>query len=109
METSAQTSPASSASARMPVGKVLFRGKVDSFRVHEGSHYTEILTPAEDEYSRPQVIEIRSKRRLGRPGEVIEVLCRAGGYRGNLFTYTDKETGEQLKSRKVLHTFDLIE
>lgn len=84
-------------------------GRIDAIRRHEGNVYTRVLTPAPDAYSRPQVIEIRSKTKLGERQEEVRVLCRLGGYTRKPFRYTDKETGEVLSIVPVDHTLDLVE
>jgi len=75
-------------------------GKILDVQRRESANYTVVLCPADDEYSRPAEVKIKSGRSLGRAGEVVEVLCKLGGY-GRAFEYKDKETGEILRGRQV--------
>lgn len=85
------------------------KGRVEISRSHEGKRYTQVMTPAEDAYSRPQLLEIRSKSALGGKGEEIDVFCRLGGYQRKAYQYKDKNTGEVITIVPVDHTLDLVE
>jgi hypothetical protein len=89
--------------------EVLVKGRIDARRRHDGTHYTRVLTPAPDAYSRPQVVEIRSKQSLGQQGDEIEKLCKLGGYTRKAFRTTDKDTGETSMVTPVDLTLDEIE
>ncbi len=90
----------------LPVMTVRVIGKVDTMRRHEGSYYTQVLTPAADEYSRPQVLEIRSKQKLGDKEDKIDIQCTLGGYRRKPYKFTDKDTGEIRNVVPVDHSLD---
>jgi hypothetical protein len=89
--------------------QVLVSGRIEASRRFDGRTLTHVLTPAPDAYSRPQLLEIRSTRRLGDKGEEITVTCQLGGYQRKAFQTTDKETGERVTVVPVDHTLDLIE
>lgn len=89
--------------------EVTIKGKIDATRRHEQTRYTRILTPAPDAYSRPQVVEIRSKQALGQRGDEVTVAAKLGGYTRKPFKTTDKETGEILFLTPVDMTLDAIE
>lgn len=97
------------AKVTMKYGQAMVRGRIEDSQIYEGLRHTRILTPAEDAYSRPQTLRIRSKRSLGSKGEEITVLVRLGGYARKPFSVTDKETGEVVKVTPVDHTLDAIE
>lgn len=73
---------------------VLLRGRLASHRRYEKAWYSMLQLPAADEYSRPEVVEVRSTDRLGEPGDMIDVRCMVGGYNKRPYRFTDKETGE---------------
>ena len=88
---------------------VLVKGRIESSRSHEGKRYTHIMTPAADAYSRPQLVEIRSKLKIGEKGEEVSVTCSLGGYQRKPYQAKDKNTGEITTVTPVEHTLDLIE
>ncbi|MEO8023868.1 single-stranded DNA-binding protein [Polaromonas sp.] len=89
--------------------EVSIRGKIEAARRHEKKHYTRLVTPAADEYSRPQTVEIRSNNRVGQMGDLVSVDCKLGGYTRKPFKSTDKETGEISMVTPVDMTLDAIE
>lgn len=89
--------------------QVMVRGRVDASRSHEGTRYTRITTPAPDAYSRPQVVEIRSKQQLGAKGEEVTVLATLGGFTRKPFKATDKSTGEISMVTPVDMTLDAVD
>jgi hypothetical protein len=88
---------------------VLIVGKVTRVRRYEKSVYTTIICPAKDEYSRPSVVEIRSKARFAEKDETTRVNCELGGWEGKSYTITDKESGERLALIPVTLFLDLVE
>jgi hypothetical protein len=94
----------------MPASKrlmeVTVKGRIEAARRHEKKHYTRLVTPAADAYSRPQVVEVRSNQRLGQQGDEITVDCKLGGYTRKPFRSTDKETGETQMVTPVDMTLD---
>ncbi len=93
----------------LPVMQVTVMGRIEASRRYDGQTYTRILTPAADAYSRPQVLEVRSKTRLGDKGDEVNIRCQLGGYTKKAYKFTDKETGELMTIVPVDHTLDLLE
>ncbi|MFZ6813347.1 single-stranded DNA-binding protein [Undibacterium sp. Rencai35W] len=89
--------------------RVYVKGRIEQSRLFDGSRFTRIITPAPDAYSRPQVIEIKSKQRLGEKGDEIAVVCALGGYQRKPYQVTDKETGERVTLVPVDHTLEAVE
>lgn len=89
--------------------QVHVKGRLEAVRTYEGVRYTRIMTPAPDPYSKPQILEVRSKKSLGSRGEEVEFLARLGGVTRAPFNVTDKETGEITRVIPVALTLDLIE
>lgn len=102
---------ATSSPTSLPVRpmEVLVKGKVTHTRRHEKKFYTTITIPAADEYSSPQLVEVRSSSRVGDVDELVSIRARLGGYAGRPFKATDRETGEIRTVRQVQHTVDLVE
>lgn len=88
---------------------VVIAGRVEGSKSYEGKRYTQVMTPAADAYSRPQLVEIRSKSRLGEKGEEISCHCVLGGFQRKPYETKDKQTGEIVKVVPVEHTLDLVE
>jgi hypothetical protein len=99
---------APSSAQRVPM-EVFVKGKIDARRRHESTWYTRLITPASDVYSRPQVVEVRSKSKLGEVGDETAVSCKLGGYTRKAFRSVDKETGETAMVTPVDLTLDAIE
>lgn len=89
--------------------QVLIMGRVESVRSHDGTRYTQILCPAADAYSRPQVVEVRSKQPIGPKGDEVRVVCQLGGYSRKPFEFKDKSTGEITKVVPVDMTLDALQ
>lgn len=89
--------------------EVLIKGKIDASRKYESKHYTRLITPASDAYSRPQIVEVRSATKLGQRDEEVTVTCKLGGFTRKPYRYTDKETGETLMVTPVDLTLDAID
>ncbi|ENO8811903.1 hypothetical protein ACCE85_003963 [Photobacterium damselae] len=86
-------------------------GKVLRARNYDGMIYTTVICPAKDAYSRPSIVEIRSKSRLGAQvdEEIKGVLCELSGFEGKAYRVTDRDTGEQRQIKPVNHFLDLVE
>ena len=84
-------------------------GKCLRVRRHEQFTYTTIICPAKDEYSRPQVVEIRSKARFADRDEPVTARALLGGYEGKAYAVVDKETGERRQLVPVNLYLDLVE
>lgn len=103
------TNPTSIKPTTVKPMEVIIAGRIDASRRYEGMTYTRILTPAPDAYSRPQVVEIRSKSRLGDKGEEVTIRAQLGGYTRKPYKFTDKETGELTTITPVDHSLDFLE
>lgn len=88
--------------------QVFIAGKVTRVRRHEKFFYTTIICPAKDEYSRPSVVEIRSKARFAEIDETTKVTAELGGYEGKSYQVTDRETGERKNLVPVNLFLDLV-
>lgn len=88
---------------------VSIAGKIVRSRRHDKFVYTTVICPSKDQYSRPSVVEIRSKSRFGDVDDEIKVAVELGGYESRSYHYVDKETGEKRSLIPVNHTLDLIE
>ncbi|WP_404995480.1 single-stranded DNA-binding protein [Cupriavidus pauculus] len=95
--------------AKQKPRQVLIEGKVLRVRRHEQFFYTTVICPAEDAYSRPQVVELRSKARFADKEEETSVMGMLGGYEGKAYTVTDRETGERRALIPVNLFLDVIE
>ena len=89
--------------------EVTIVGKALRVRRYEQFFYTAIITPAADLYSKPQVIEIRSKARFCEKDEEVRVTAKIGGYEGKPYSVTDKETGERRQLVPVNLYLDALE
>lgn len=89
--------------------QVFIQGKCLRVRRHEQFVYTTIITPAKDAYSRPQVVEVRSKARFTERDEDVTCNALLGGYEGKAYAVVDKETGERRQLVPVNLYLDLIE
>lgn len=84
-------------------------GKITRVRRYEQFFYTTIICPAKDEYSKPSIVEIRSKARFGDVDEKTNIKAELGGYEGKAYTVTDRETGERKNLVPVTMFLDLCE
>lgn len=60
--------------------KVAVYGQLMSVRAVDGRYYHSVMTPADDRFERPQVVELRSDRRLGEPGQEVTTVGRLEGF-----------------------------
>jgi hypothetical protein len=88
---------------------VTVRGKIVRSRRYDGAVLTAIVTPAKDEWSKPQTVQVRSKRKLGEVEEVVVVDCELGGYERKQYEVHDKDSGEVTRIKPVEHTLDAVE
>lgn len=70
------------------------RGRITESRFHEGRYYTAVQTPAPDEYSHPQTLEISSDKALGQKGQDITQGVRLGGSVHRFDRQANPQTGE---------------
>lgn len=89
--------------------RVLVSGRIEGSKKFDGKRYTQVMTPAPDAYSRPQLVEIRSKEVLGDKGEQVSAMCVLGGFQRKAYETKDKTTGEIVKVVPVELTLDLVE
>ncbi|ALF90439.1 MULTISPECIES: hypothetical protein [Ralstonia solanacearum species complex] len=105
--------PTTTQGAKQPASikamQVLVRGRIEQMRAHEGTRYTRIMTPAPDAYSRPQIVEVRGRQKLGERGDEVTVLCSLGGYQRKAYQFKNKDTGEVETVTPVDMTLDVVE
>ncbi|TBW60233.1 single-stranded DNA-binding protein [Burkholderia thailandensis] len=89
--------------------QVVVRGRIEAQRSFDGVRYTRITTPAADQYSRPQVVEVRGKQKLGDRGDEVTVICMLGGFQRKAYQFKDKDTGEIVNVVPVDMTLDMVE
>lgn len=89
--------------------QVMIVGRVQKARRHNGRSYTKIIIPAKDAFSRPSMVEVRSKQRVGEVGEDVRVLAEVGGYGRRPYKVTDEDTGEMRTVEPVEITLDAVE
>jgi len=84
---------------RPPVPTLRIAGRVQQVTQRQGQNGTLFLTllrtPAEDEFSSPGTFELRSKRRIGSEGQMVEVDAQLIGYSRS---YERKADGETVKT-----------
>lgn len=91
------TIPASNA-VKQPLMVSHAIGRIEHVEKYQNNFHTLIKTPAEDAYSHPSTIPLRSKSRLGSVGDEISVNFRIGGV-PRTYQRKDKETGELIPAR----------
>jgi len=102
--------PASPATASKGIPmQVVIKGRIEAVRSWEQVRYTRIVTPAPDPYSRPQVVEVRSKEQLGQKGDEVTVIAQLGGFARKPYKSVDKESGEVSMITPVDLTLDLVD
>ncbi|QUP53867.1 single-stranded DNA-binding protein [Ralstonia syzygii] len=89
--------------------QVFVRGRIEQIRSHDGTRYTRIMTPAPDAYSRPQIVEVRGRQKLGERGDEVTVLCSLGGYQRKPYQFKNRDTGEVVTVTPVDMTLDVVE
>lgn len=89
--------------------QVHITGKVVRSRRYQDFTYTTIICPAADEYSKPQVCELRSTRKFAEKDDVTSVVAQLGGFEGKAYESRDKETGEISRVIPVTLYLDFVE
>ena len=84
-------------------------GRCMRVRRHESFFYTVVICPAADAYSKPQVVEFRSKARFAEKDEECQGVGEIGGYEGKSYQVVDRETGERKTLQPVNMYLDLVE
>ncbi|TXG76221.1 single-stranded DNA-binding protein [Candidatus Dojkabacteria bacterium] len=102
----AQKAPSSPRTLK-PMEFVVF-GRVERVRRNDNKYYTTVICPAKDAYSKPKVVEIRSKDRIGSPEDEVRVLCEIDGFQTRQMC-VDKETGERKEWWKQIVIMEVIE
>ena len=105
-----QAVPATGAGIQM--GQALISGKViaKSRAINTGNgrkFLTVVALPAADEFSTPQVIELRSNEPMGAQGEPVRCKVSIGGYRRS-YDQTDPHTGDKFKVQTAQMVLDVI-
>lgn len=72
-------------------GQMWIVGRINAVNRNSNGCFTTVSSAARDEYSMPGLHEVQSKNSLGRPGDDVNVLVEAGGYRKN---GRNQQTGE---------------
>lgn len=93
----------------LPPMQMRIVGRVEAVKRFQSKHYTRVITPAPDLYSKPSVIDIRSKDRIGQKADEIAVICVLSGFPGRPFKVTDSATGEITTTTSCQHLVDLVE
>mgnify|MGYP000154609542 CR=1 FL=1 len=88
---------------------VSIKGKVTRCRRYDQHFYTTIICPAADVYSKPSVVEVRSKARFAEVEEETSCTAILGGFEGKAYRVTDRDTGEQRQLIPVNLFLDLVE
>ena len=83
-------------------------GKITRVRRYENNTYTTVICPAKDAFSRPSIVEVRSKSRFGDQEDMVDVMGELGGYEGKSYQVTDRETGERKTLVPVNLFLDLV-
>jgi hypothetical protein len=103
-EVAAMNKPASTVKAM----EFSISGKILRSRFYQNKHYTEIITPAFDEYSHPSKFELRSNAQLGAADQIFTGSVRISGSLAER-SYTDKKTGEIKKIVDKFTYLDVVE
>jgi hypothetical protein len=82
------------------------RGRVEGCKTRAGTPYTRVLVPSVDPYAHPQLVEIRSRSRLGVKDDEISCSCILRGFQKKS---RKKHKGKGVKIVQVEHTLDLCE
>ena len=83
-------------------------GRIEHAEKYQNNFTTLIKTPAQDAYSYPPTIAVRSKSRLGSVGDEISIKCTISGV-PRTFQRKDKETGEITPARTADAYFSVVE
>ncbi len=71
--------------AKVEANQVLVQGRVEDVREWESGdtsgYVTTVKLPAADQYSSAATVEVSSRRKIGKGGEEIRILCNLGGFR----------------------------
>lgn len=109
---STQGAPAASQPG-LKMGEALIRGRASAksraITTQNGRRYlTVVAMPAADEFSSPQVIEIRSEQPLADGnGDQVQVKVAIGGYRRS-YEATDPHTGDKYKVQTAQVVLDAV-
>jgi hypothetical protein len=76
------------------IGKTRLVGKIYARNRKGNTHYTQIISPAKDEYSMPSKFGLRSKTPLGEIGDTVNLMVHISGS-SREFSFVDKDTGDR--------------
>lgn len=74
------SSVASLSQPALPPCQLYLTGKIVSSRRHENKIFTKLITPAKDEYSKPNVFEVVSNQTLGVKDSVFSGVFEMTGF-----------------------------
>lgn len=78
--------------------QVVVHGRVNNLRRFSDGSYIRLTTPAEDEYSMPQHVEVKSSEHVGSVGDNVKLLCKL---RGVPRAFDSKQTGERIHTANM--------
>ncbi|WP_440029723.1 hypothetical protein [Chromobacterium amazonense] len=87
----------------------IISGRIRSAEKRGEYVYSIVALPAPDQFTSPGLVEVRSPKRIGDKEQDIRILVKCGGYFGNPYRYTDKDTGEQVSRRAFNNSYTFIE
>jgi len=105
-QTVPQTPASATTSRTLPPLHTIVSGRITGFKVldkGDNPYLTRVTLPAPDEFSHPQTVEVRSKRRVGQLHEDTKLLVRIGSYR-RTFRLQSGETADAID-----HTLYVVE
>lgn len=109
---SAQPLPMNAGGTPSQLGRVLLRGRIAGARSVSGRDgqlwLTLVTLPAPDEFTRPAIVEIQSRQRIGKLGDDFHGAVIVGGY-GNNYESKDRDTGEVISVRSARVTLTLAD
>lgn len=83
--------------------QALIVGRIEGMREWDGAdssgYVTKVRLPAPDEYSSAALVEVSTKRKLGKEGEEIKVLCSVSGWLKRGVSLVTKEPYEIVNMR----------
>lgn len=84
-------------------------GKLIRENYNNEQYYSDLMIPAEDEYSFPSTMQIRSKQKIGSLESEVTIKVKVGGYAQRERISVNRETGERRAWVPVTNTLDYVE
>jgi len=78
--------------------KLNLQGKIEQIHLHEGIYYVDFVLPAIDDYSKPIPILLSTPRKIGAPGDELDVEVVISSYY-RVFDKKDGTKGRDYKTR----------